>query len=572
MSYNAQNMNYINPMKMDIEHQVEALEHDLSWDIENPDNTASAAKEKGMCTKDIRFEYGLWKSKAGMYVYNIDNGPGIEDLEQALAFGTKDQYRTMYNRYGTGIFHNPKATADGISLMATCVGPHPWEVHFVVINMKSLDKFPTVQLCWSETSWALKTKYEKILPTEPSMERQKRTARFLVDNKLEMFSDRNDLIAFANTNFIDGDGNPRKGTAHIYNKLDTALAVEDTDIVYRDADKKVVSSWREGLENRWFDPAEGIGNIYMFGEKVNCQHALLTLKNDCITVTDTQDDDIMIPVVGGKPVKAKVYVTAGLCTEQANKPASVESYLKIYANGRIMQYSKQPHVDVSHGIKFFPPKGTKHQAKAPVCAIVNIVFSEGIIPIKTNKRSLKKQAQEKLNAHVSRVLEKMYSNQRRNEQGQKLVSWQKYRENLVAGKTVTLDMLDADVAKVVTDRKRKQPKRKGFSATTKKTVLQKNDNRCSLFKVRLGFEFGENYDHLDGDHSNNSENNCNLLCVNAHDIKTRHPKKYDELVRSPRARIEWMNTMIRHLKEGIESTRELIDREEALKRRTLVTP
>jgi hypothetical protein len=159
-----------------------------------------------------------------------------------------------------------------------------------------------------------------------------------------------------------------------------------------------------------------------------------------------------------------------------------------------------------------------------------------------DKRSLKKQAQEKLNAHVSRVLEKMYSNQRRNEQGQKLVSWQKYRENLVAGKTVTLDMLDADVAKVVTDRK------------------------------RLGFEFGENYDHLDGDHSNNSENNCNLLCVNAHDIKTRHPKKYDELVRSPRARIEWMNTMIRHLKEGIESTRELMDREEALKRRTLVTP
>ena len=173
---------------------------------------------------------------------------------------------------------------------------------------------------------------------------------------------------------------------------------------------------------------------------------------------------------------------------------------------------------------------------------------------------------------MSRVLEKMYSNQRRNEQGQKLVSWQKYRENLVAGKTVTLDMLDADVAKVVTDRKRKQPKRKGFSVTTKKTVLQKNDNRCSLFKVRLGFEFGENYDHLDGDHSNNSENNCNLLCVNAHDIKTRHPKKYDELVRSPRARIEWMNTMIRHLKEGIESTRELMDREEALKRRTLVTP
>jgi hypothetical protein len=30
MSYNAQNMNYINPMKMDIKHQVDALEHDLS--------------------------------------------------------------------------------------------------------------------------------------------------------------------------------------------------------------------------------------------------------------------------------------------------------------------------------------------------------------------------------------------------------------------------------------------------------------------------------------------------------------------------------------------------------------
>ena len=62
------------------------------------------------------------------------------------------------------------------------------------------------------------------------------------------------------------------------------------------------------------------------------------------------------------------------------------------------------------------------------------------------------------------------------------------------------------------------PIRKGFSEKTKETVLRRQNHRCSdCKKLSTTLDF----DHIDGDRSNNSQANCQALCPNCHAYKTR---------------------------------------------------
>ena len=68
----------------------------------------------------------------------------------------------------------------------------------------------------------------------------------------------------------------------------------------------------------------------------------------------------------------------------------------------------------------------------------------------------------------------------------------------------------------------KQTKRRSFSKTIRNLVLKKQNYCCK--------DCGEkskvwNFDHIDGDSSNNSLSNCQALCPNCHAIKTRKNKR-----------------------------------------------
>ena len=64
----------------------------------------------------------------------------------------------------------------------------------------------------------------------------------------------------------------------------------------------------------------------------------------------------------------------------------------------------------------------------------------------------------------------------------------------------------------------KPQKRKRFSKKTKDAVLMAQNNCC-----RACFQYVEvpEFDHIDGDRSNNSRFNCQALCPNCHAKKTR---------------------------------------------------
>ena len=61
-------------------------------------------------------------------------------------------------------------------------------------------------------------------------------------------------------------------------------------------------------------------------------------------------------------------------------------------------------------------------------------------------------------------------------------------------------------------------KRKQFSKLTKQITLKKQKNRCASCgkKSKLW-----DYDHIDGDRTNNEISNCQALCPNCHANKTR---------------------------------------------------
>ena len=61
-------------------------------------------------------------------------------------------------------------------------------------------------------------------------------------------------------------------------------------------------------------------------------------------------------------------------------------------------------------------------------------------------------------------------------------------------------------------------KRKSFSQTTQEITLIKQAYTCSICKNKLDVI---NFDHIDGNRSNNSITNCQALCPNCHAKKSR---------------------------------------------------
>jgi len=66
--------------------------------------------------------------------------------------------------------------------------------------------------------------------------------------------------------------------------------------------------------------------------------------------------------------------------------------------------------------------------------------------------------------------------------------------------------------------KRKSRERKGFPKHVKEGILRKQGNKCAHCRKVLNVV---DWDHKNGDRSNNKENNCQALCPNCHAVKTR---------------------------------------------------
>ena len=65
-------------------------------------------------------------------------------------------------------------------------------------------------------------------------------------------------------------------------------------------------------------------------------------------------------------------------------------------------------------------------------------------------------------------------------------------------------------------------KRMSFSPTAQKHTLRRQANRCNMCKEKLDVI---NFDHIDGNRSNNSITNCQALCPNCHAKKTRKKRQ-----------------------------------------------
>ena len=83
-------------------------------------------------------------------------------------------------------------------------------------------------------------------------------------------------------------------------------------------------------------------------------------------------------------------------------------------------------------------------------------------------------------------------------------------------------LLGAELNKTSKYDKKGKLKRKGFSLKARKATLTKQDHKCNMCKKNLD---EKNYDHIDGNRSNNSVSNCQALCPNCHAKKTRKMKK-----------------------------------------------
>jgi 5-methylcytosine-specific restriction endonuclease McrA len=62
--------------------------------------------------------------------------------------------------------------------------------------------------------------------------------------------------------------------------------------------------------------------------------------------------------------------------------------------------------------------------------------------------------------------------------------------------------------------------RKGFTKTIKDKVLEKQNNKCGKCKISFN-KVNPQFDHKNGNHSDNSLRNCQALCANCHDSKSR---------------------------------------------------
>ena len=82
------------------------------------------------------------------------------------------------------------------------------------------------------------------------------------------------------------------------------------------------------------------------------------------------------------------------------------------------------------------------------------------------------------------------------------------------------DYLDlAEIAlRIIEKSKKKSTTRRSFSKATKDQVLKNQDNRCKACGKKSDVW---DYDHVDGNNSNNGIENCQAMCPNCHAKKTR---------------------------------------------------
>lgn len=76
----------------------------------------------------------------------------------------------------------------------------------------------------------------------------------------------------------------------------------------------------------------------------------------------------------------------------------------------------------------------------------------------------------------------------------------------------------AIVLSAMKDKQKKLGKRKEFTKLTKEIIPKKQKNRCNLCDKKSDIW---DFDHIDGDRSNNGISNCQALCPNCHAKKTR---------------------------------------------------
>ena len=96
------------------------------------------------------------------------------------------------------------------------------------------------------------------------------------------------------------------------------------------------------------------------------------------------------------------------------------------------------------------------------------------------------------------------------------------------------DYIDlAEIALRIIEKSMSKPKaRKSFPKPTQKISLSEQKNRCNICGKKSDVW---DFDHIDGDSSNNSLSNCQALCPNCHAKKTRKTKnrklKLSQIVR-----------------------------------------
>ena len=74
-------------------------------------------------------------------------------------------------------------------------------------------------------------------------------------------------------------------------------------------------------------------------------------------------------------------------------------------------------------------------------------------------------------------------------------------------------------------RGRKRFERRSFSTYVRKQILVKQGYKCTICKRSTGVW---DFDHIDGDRTNNDVSNCQALCPNCHAKKTRGLIKYEK--------------------------------------------
>ncbi len=86
------------------------------------------------------------------------------------------------------------------------------------------------------------------------------------------------------------------------------------------------------------------------------------------------------------------------------------------------------------------------------------------------------------------------------------------------------DYLDlAEIGLRILEKSLSKPKaRRSFSKSIKAKVLKMQNNRCKACGKKLD---DRDFDHIDGDSSNKSLENCQALCLDCHRKKTRNIKQ-----------------------------------------------